>query len=37
VFTLGYTLFGLAVLATFVLAPPRWRSRQAKAAAGQSE
>jgi hypothetical protein len=25
VFTLCYTLFGMAVLATFVLAPPRWR------------
>jgi hypothetical protein len=25
VFTVCYTLFGLAVLATFVLAPPRWR------------
>lgn len=25
VFTMCYTLFGLAVLATFVLAPPRWR------------
>ncbi len=24
VFTLVYTLFGLVVLATFVLAPPRW-------------
>ncbi len=24
VFTLGYVLFGLAVLTTFVLAPPRW-------------
>jgi hypothetical protein len=24
VFTLGYILFGLAVLAAFVLAPPRW-------------
>jgi Protein of Unknown function (DUF2784) len=23
-FTLGYTLFGLAVLAAFLLAPPRW-------------
>jgi hypothetical protein len=28
-FTLCYTLFGLAVLATFILAPPRWRRRQA--------
>ena len=27
VFTLCYTLFGLAVLATFVLAPPRWRKK----------
>jgi hypothetical protein len=27
VFTVIYTLFGLAVLATFVLAPPRRRSR----------
>jgi hypothetical protein len=24
VFTLGYVLFGLAVLTTFILAPPRW-------------
>lgn len=24
VFTLGYALFGLAVLATFLLIPPRW-------------
>jgi len=28
VFTLGYVLFGLAVLGTFVLAPPRWRGRK---------
>src|SRR4051794_26174462 len=28
-FTLCYALFGLAVLGTFVLAPPRWRKRQA--------
>ena len=27
VFTLGYTLFGLAVLAAFVLAPPGWSGR----------
>ena len=27
VFTLLYTLFGLAVLAAFVLAPPRWPGR----------
>jgi len=27
VFTVCYTLFGLAVLATFVLAPPRWRKK----------
>ena len=33
VFTLIYTLFGLAVVATFVLAPPRcpWRQRRAEA------
>ena len=24
VFTVGYILFGLAVLAAFILAPPRW-------------
>ena len=28
VFTLAYTLFGAAVLATFVLAPPRWPRRE---------
>jgi Protein of Unknown function (DUF2784) len=28
VFTLCYTLFGVAVLGTFVLAPPRWRKPQ---------
>lgn len=28
VFTLCYTLFGLAVLATFLLAPPRWRRKR---------
>lgn len=27
VFTVCYTLFGLAVLATFILAPPRWRKK----------
>lgn len=27
VFTLCYALFGLAVLGTFLLAPPRWRKR----------
>lgn len=27
VFMLAYTIFGALVLATFVLAPPRWRSR----------
>lgn len=27
VFTLCYVLFGLSVLSTFVLAPPRWRRR----------
>lgn len=29
VFTAGYTLFGLAVLATFLLAPPSWRKASA--------
>ena len=28
VFTVGYTLFGLAVLSSFILAPPRWRRAQ---------
>ena len=28
VFTVCYTLFGLAVLATFILAPPRWRKQR---------
>jgi hypothetical protein len=28
VFTVGYVLFGLAVLAAFVLAPPRWPGRK---------
>jgi hypothetical protein len=32
VFTVIYTLFGLAVLAAFVLAPPRRRSRSASTA-----
>jgi hypothetical protein len=36
VFTTCYTLFGLAVLGTFVLAPPRWRSRKPDASAGSS-
>jgi hypothetical protein len=27
-FTLGYTLFGLAVLAAFLLAPPRWSRKR---------
>ncbi len=27
VFVLGYSLFGALVLATFLLAPPRWRGR----------
>ena len=27
VFTLLYTAFGLLVVATFVMAPPRWRRR----------
>jgi hypothetical protein len=27
-FTTAYTLFGLAVLGTFVMAPPRWRKRE---------
>jgi hypothetical protein len=30
VFTLVYTLFGAAVLATFVLAPPRWPRRRTR-------
>jgi hypothetical protein len=33
VFTTCYALFGLAVLATFVLAPPRWRKRDVSAGA----
>jgi hypothetical protein len=28
VFVLGYSIFGALVLATFVLAPPRWRSNR---------
>jgi hypothetical protein len=28
VFTIVYALFGLAVLGTFVLAPPRWKGRR---------
>jgi hypothetical protein len=31
VFTLIYALFGLAVLAAFVLAPPRWPGRKPRA------
>ena len=31
VFTVGYILFGLAVLAAFVLAPPRWPGRRSSA------
>ena len=27
VFTICYTLFGFAVLATFVVAPPRWKAK----------
>jgi hypothetical protein len=34
VFTLAYTLFGLLVLGTFVLAPPRWPGRNARAMPG---
>jgi Protein of Unknown function (DUF2784) len=34
VFTIIYTLFGLAVLAAFVLAPPRRRSRSQTTASG---
>jgi hypothetical protein len=37
VFTLVYALFGLAVLATMVLAPPHWPARQAKAAVDSSD
>ena len=33
VFTTAYVLFGLAVLGTFVLAPPLWRKRDASAGA----
>jgi Protein of Unknown function (DUF2784) len=36
VFTLGYTLFGLAVLGTFLLAPPRWQPREQAAKLGSS-
>jgi hypothetical protein len=32
VFVLGYSIFGALVLATFVFAPPRWRSNRASAA-----
>ena len=35
VFTLAYTLFGLLVLATFVLAPPHRPARKARAASGR--
>ena len=30
-FTAAYALFGLAVLATFALAPPRWQNRKVSA------
>ena len=33
VFISGYMIFGAIVLATFVLAPPRWRSKRAPVAA----
>jgi hypothetical protein len=36
VFTLCYLMFGLAVLATFLLAPPRWPDRARSAAPRQS-
>jgi hypothetical protein len=40
VFTLAYTLFGLAVVAAFVLAPPRWpawvKRDEAREAVGQT-
>jgi hypothetical protein len=29
VFTLAYSLFGLAVIATWIVLPPRWRARPA--------
>ncbi len=32
VFMIGYTLFGLSVLATWVFAPPRWRRTNTAAA-----
>ena len=37
VFTLGYSLFGLAVLGTFLLGPPRWPRRQATTASTTPE
>lgn len=35
VFRILHTVFGLAVLATFVLVPPRWRRRRESAAGGR--
>jgi Protein of Unknown function (DUF2784) len=37
VFTIGYITFGLAVLAAFVLAPPRWSKRVVLATPSTSE
>src|SRR5271165_2551458 len=34
VFTMGYVLFGLAVLAAFIMAPPQWRGRSENVMAG---